>query len=53
MFSNANKYISNGEVLVPWWVEDTVGGCEYPLIADQTSPTQQLLGAPLVQHHLP
>ena len=30
-----------------------MSGSEDPLVADQTSPTQQLLGATLVQHHLP
>lgn len=53
VFSDADQDVILAEVLVPGWVEDAVSCGEDPLIADQTGPTQQLLGVPFVQHHLP
>ena len=53
MFSQADQDLFRTEVLAPGWVEDAVGGGEDPLVTDQTGSTQQLLGLPLVQHHLP
>lgn len=53
VFAQADQYVRSAEVLVPGWVEDAVSRSEDPLITDQTCSAQQLLGAPLVQHHLP
>lgn len=53
VFSQADQYVVAGEVLVPGRVQDAVSCSDDPLIADQTGSTQQLLGATLVQHHLP
>lgn len=53
VFSNADQDVILGEVLVPGRVEDAVSCGEDPLVADQTGPTQQFLGVPFVQHHLP
>lgn len=53
VFSDADQDVILGEVLVPGWVEDAVSCSEDPLVTDQTGPTQQLLGVPFVQHHLP
>lgn len=53
VFPQSDQDVAGGEVLVPGRVEDAVSGSEDPLVADQTGSTQQLLGAPLVQHHLP
>ena len=49
----ADQNVIGGEVLVPGWVQDTVGCSEDPLITDQTGSTQQLLRSALVQHYLP
>lgn len=53
VFSHADQYVVGGEVLVPGRVEDAVCCSEDPFITDQTCSTQQLLGAPFIQHHLP
>lgn len=53
VLAQADQDFGRAEVLVPGRVEDAVGGGEDPLVTDQTCPTQQLLRAPLVQHHLP
>lgn len=48
MFSQADDDIIDGEVLVPRWVENAVGGSENPFITDQTGSTQQLLRTTLI-----
>lgn len=53
VFPQADQDVLGGEVLVPGWVEEAVGGGEDPLITDQTGAAQQLLRTALVQHHLP
>lgn len=48
VFSQAHDDITDGEVLVPRWVENAVGRGENPFITDQTGSTQQLLRATLI-----
>lgn len=53
VFSHSDQYVGGGQVFVPRGVEDAVSCSEDPFITEQTGSTQQLLGAPFVQHHLP
>lgn len=53
VFAESDQDVVDGEVLVPGRVQDAVGRGEDPLVTDETGPTQQLLRAALIQHHLP
>lgn len=53
VFANPHKEVSRSEVLIPGWVEDTVGSGQDPAITNETGTAEQLLWAPLEEHHLP
>lgn len=53
VLADAHQKVILGEVLVPRWVQETVGSSEDPAVTDEAGPTQQLLGTLPEKHHLP